>query len=258
MRVGGMNHPAHELAGEIRRMADLGADFIDLTLEPPAAASWSIDVAQVAQVIRDCRLGVVGHTACYLPLGSPFEELRRAAVAELRRCLEVFAKLGAAWMNIHPDYFAPFHDRAFSVRRDLQSLEELLEASRRLGVGVMVENLPGVVNTATQLGELLDPLPELGLHLDIGHTNLMVDRNTTETILEAYGQRLRHVHVHDNKGGTADLHLPLGAGNLETARFVRALKALGYDGTITVEVFTADPRYFTYSCDLLRKLWEQS
>jgi hypothetical protein len=39
----------------------------------------------------------------------------------------------------------------------------------------MLENLPGDFNTAAQMGELLDPLPELGLHLDIGHANLHTD-----------------------------------------------------------------------------------
>ena len=70
-------------------------------------------------------------------------------------------------------------------------------------------------NTAGELGELLDPMPELGLHLDIGHANLMVGSNTTGEILAAYGERLRHVHLHDNRGGHEDLHLPLGAGNVD-------------------------------------------
>lgn len=258
MRIGGMNHPGRDLPDEIRRMAELGLDYIDLTLEPPAAASWQIDVTSVAQALKDSGLGVVGHTACYLPFGSPFEEIRRGAVAELRRCLEVFASLGAAWMNLHPDYYAPFHDRAFSVGRNLKSLLELLDFSHGLGMGLMVENLPGVFNTAAQLGELLEPLPELGLHLDVGHTNLMVERNTTDTILKAYAERLRHVHLHDNRGGAADLHLPLGTGSLETAKHVRMLKAIGYDGTITLEVFAADWHYLAYSRDLLRRLWEES
>ena len=57
----------------------------------------------------------------------------------------------------------------------------------------MIENLPGDYNSAPQLGELLEPLPKLGLHLDIGHANLLVPRNTTGEILNAWGSRLRHV-----------------------------------------------------------------
>src|SRR5262249_23323227 len=155
-------------------------------------------------------LGVVGHTAYYLSIGSAFEEIRRAAVTESRRCLEVFAEVGARWMNVHPDGYAPMHDRAFSIERNLKSLAELLDTARRMGVGIMMQTVPGDFNAPAQLGDLLHPLPELGLHLDIGHANLRVEYNTTEAILKAHGPRLRHVHLHDNKGGTADLHLPLG------------------------------------------------
>jgi sugar phosphate isomerase/epimerase len=258
MRIEAMNHPALDVAHEIRRMADLGLDFIDLTLEPPAAAVWAFDVKQIGRVLRDSGLGIVGHTAYYLPIGSPFEELRRAAVGQLQRCMEVFGQLGAAWMNIHPDYNAPFHERSFSVRRNVDSLAELLEMSPQCGVGVMVENLPGRFNTAAEVAELLEPLPDLGLHLDLGHTNLMVERNTAEPILQMYGGRLRHVHLHDNRGGAADLHLPLGTGNLDAARYLRALKATGYDGTITLEVFSPDWHYLAYSRDILRRLWDEA
>ena len=120
----------------------------------------------------------------------------------------------------------------------------------------MVENLPGDFNTAQDLGELLDPLPELGLHLDIGHANLLVARSTVEELLSAYGARLRHVHLHDNKGGSADLHLPLGTGTVDLSGAVRLLKLLGYDGTITLEVFTPDRHHLAYSRDLLQRAWD--
>ena len=100
-------------------------------------------------------------------------------------------------------------------------------------------------------------MPELGLHLDIGHANLMVEHNTTEQILAAYGTRLRHVHLHDNRGGHADLHLPLGAGNLDIHKEIAALQRCGYDGTITLEVFTPDRHFLGYSRDVLRRVWEE-
>ena len=88
----------------------------------------------------------------------------------------------------------------------------------------MLENLPGDFNTARQMAELLDPLPELGLHLDIGHANLLVVQSSVGELLEAYGSRLRHVHLHDNKGGSADLHLPLGTGTVDLRLAVRLLQ----------------------------------
>jgi len=191
-------------------------------------------------------------------MASAIEELRRASVCELRRCLEVFSRVGARWMNVHPDRHTPMHDRSFYIAQNRRSFDELMPDAHRLGVGMMIENLPGDYNSAAQLGDLLEPEPELGLHLDIGHANLEVRSNTTEEILEAYSSRLRHVHLHDNRGGFADLHLPLGAGNIDLPRVIRCLKRRGYDGTITPEVFTSDRRYLTYSRDVLKRVWDET
>lgn len=258
MLIGTMNHPGKELLDEIETIAEMGLEFVDLTLEPPCAVARSIDVGAVGRALKDNGLQVVGHTAYYLPLCSPFESLRRAAVEELRICLEVFAALGAEWMNLHPDRQAPLHDRKFVIGKNLQTLREVLETAKGLGVGLMIENLPGSFNTVRQLSELLDPIPELGLHLDVGHANLLVDYNTTDELLAAYGHRLRHVHLHDNKGGSADLHLPLGAGTLDTAHYLHSLQSAGYDGTITLEVFTPDRQHLAYSRDVLRRLWHET
>ena len=257
MLIGTMNHPAHDIIEEIRWMAELGFEFIDLTLEPPKAGVWQIDLAATRRALEDHNLQVVGHTAYYLPLCHPFESVRRAAVEELKICLEAFAQLGASWMNLHPDSKAPLHERKFVIDKNLQTLRELLPIAREVGVGLMIENLPGSFNTVVQLAQLLDPVPELGLHLDIGHANLMVEANTTDELLAAYGRRLKHVHMHDNKGGNADLHLPLGSGNIDNIRFIRALQKCKYDATITLEVFTADRHYLTYSRDVLRRIWDQ-
>lgn len=257
MKIGTMNHPERDVIEEIQHHADLGMEFIDLTLEPPAASSWLVDPDRIRKELEKHGMDVVGHTAYYLPMDSAFEEVRQGSVAELARCLRVFGQVGARWMNIHPGRYTPFHPRSFYIQRNIESLKELHEIGEDVGVGLMIENLPGPYNNPDQLGELLEPLPWLGLHLDIGHANLDVPENTTEAILERYGDRLRHVHIHDNKGGHQDLHLPLGAGTMDVARTVRALKKSGYDDLITLEVFTPDTHFLTYSAEVLRKLWAE-
>jgi sugar phosphate isomerase/epimerase len=257
MLVGAMNHPGRDVIGEIAWMVAMELEFIDLTLEPPTAASWRVDPKEIRRALDDFGLEVVGHTAYYLPMASPFEGVRRAVVEELKHCLEVFAVVGAKWMNLHPDRHAPMHERAFVIERNIKTITELLPVARDCGVGLMIENLPGDFNSVLQLSGLLDPIPELGLHLDLGHANLRVARNTTDELLRAYGARLRHVHLHDNKGGDADLHLPLGSGNLDLHHQVQLLRAAGYDGTITLEVFSEDKHYLAYSRDLLRKAWDE-
>lgn len=44
MRTGAMNHPGRPVLDEIALMAETKLEFVDLTLEPPMAATWGIDL----------------------------------------------------------------------------------------------------------------------------------------------------------------------------------------------------------------------
>jgi sugar phosphate isomerase/epimerase len=256
MQIGAMNHPGEPLHREVAWMAELKLDFIDLTLEPPAAATWQINPEEVKRLLADHGLGVIGHTAYYLPIGSSFESLRRAAIDELKRALECFAIIGAKWMNVHPDGHAPFTDEPTIVQRNIASLRELVAFAAPLGIGVMLENVPGRFNSVAQLTPIFEAVPQAGLHLDIGHCNLSVPRSTAGELIERFARRLAHVHLHDNRGGHADLHLALGMGDIDVPAHVRQLRTAGYDAAITLEVFSRDRHYLGYSRDTLRQLWD--
>jgi sugar phosphate isomerase/epimerase len=64
------------------------------------------------------------------------------------------------------------------------------------------------------------------------------------------------VHLHDNRGGHADLHLALGMGDLDVATVIHKLRGSGYDRTITLEVFSRDRHFLAYSRDRLREMWD--
>jgi sugar phosphate isomerase/epimerase len=209
-------------------------------------------------MLADHGLGVVGHTAYYLPIGSSFESLRRAAIDELKRAAEFFAELGTRWMNVHPDGHAPFVDEPTIVQRNVDSLRELVAFAQTMGVGVMLENVPGRFNSVPQLTPIFERVPEAALHLDIGHSNLAVASNTAPELIRHFSDRLAHVHLHDNRGGHADLHLALGMGDLDVMGSVRVLRERGYDKTITLEVFARDRHFLAYSRDRLRAIWEQA
>ena len=86
----------------------------------------------------------------------------------------------------------------------------------------------------------------------------MVVQNTADDILRKFSSRLRHVHLHDNKGGAADLHLPLGSGSINVRHYVQLLRTSGYDGTNTLEVFTEDRHYVEHSRDVLQRFWDEA
>jgi sugar phosphate isomerase/epimerase len=244
-----MNDPALPLEQELDRIAAADFDFVDLTLEPPGA--WPVDGAAVERMVRDRGLGVVGHTAYFLPIASPFHELRERAGEILERALDVFAEVGAACVNVHPDGLIG-HDEGV-VARNVEAIGRLTAEAADRGMTLMVENLGRSAARPDDLRPLFEAVDGLAFHLDVGHANMSRrpgEPNRTAELLQAFGERLAHVHVHDNLG-VDDLHLPLGVGTVDWPWVVRALKDAGYDATVTLEVFGDERSYL----DLSRRLW---
>ncbi|SRR5579883_2198192 len=258
MQIGAMNHPMRDAVGEISSFREMGFDFVDLTLEPARAHPDALDVKAVADALSASGLGAVGHTAWFLPIASSFDRVRQAALDELTACLDVFAQLQIRRVNVHPDQRVSLYERGWVVERNADALRYLVTRAAERDIQLMVENIPGLFNTPETLRGLLDAVPGLAWHLDVGHANLGAPRNATEHLLESVGDRIAHVHLSDNKGGDADLHLPLGAGTIDWRWVVTVLKRFGYDGTITLEVFSPDSDYLAMSRRKLRRLWDEA
>lgn len=244
---------------EIKWAADNGFDFLDLTLEPTQTYARQINPDQIRQLLETYHLGVVGHTAYYLPFASPFPSLREVALKEFLDCLEVFARLGAFWVNIHPDSSFPnLLSREKIVELNLEVLRKGVERAQHLGLQVMLENLWSPFDEVETLRKVFSEIETLMFHLDVGHANLHTPTNKSEELVSNFRDRLVHVHFSDNRGGWEDLHLPLGAGNINWEKIVKILKKAGYDETITLEVFSSDRTYLLVSRDKIRRLWEST
>ncbi len=248
-----MNNPGRDPFKEIKRIADLGFDFVDLTLEPPKARADKLDARRLKIALENRGLSVVGHTAYYLPFASAFDAIHLAAIAEAERCLQLFATVGASVMNLHLDNRVPGHDPTWIRGRNQEAIARLLPTAESLGITLMVENVEG--DDADALAPVLDALPSVGLHLDIGHANIGTRKSHSRSLLERYGSRLKHVHLSDNKGKSDD-HLAIGAGTVDWKGELRALKTLGYDGTFTLETFYGDSELLTYSRNKVSTIWE--
>ena len=257
MLIGAMNHPMFDTIEEIETYARFGFDFIDLTLEPQAAYSSTLNIAAVSKALEETGLGIVGHTAYYLPIASPFVEIREAAIQEIERDFMVFAELGAKKVNVHPYTDVPLHETRWIRETNIAAFQRLLSRAQELGLRFMVENMPPNFNTPRDLSMVFAAAPDLAFHLDVGHANLQTEHNLTVELASVFRDRLIHVHFSDNNGGDLDLHLPLGVGKIDWKWIVHILKRVGYDDTITLEIFAHDREHLLFSRDKLRRLWDE-
>jgi sugar phosphate isomerase/epimerase len=124
------------------------------------------------------------------------------------------------------------------------------------GLTVVFENFKAPFDRVSTFKTLLTAVPGLKLHLDFGHANFGADNH--EVICGELGEYIGHVHFSDNRSRTDD-HMPLGVGSVNWKNAVHALKATGYNSTITLEVFCNDPnmqlKYLHLSRELILELW---
>jgi sugar phosphate isomerase/epimerase len=257
MKLGTINDPRKNLLEEIRWIGENGFDFIDLSIEPPNAYFEQIDVPSLSKTLEKYNLEVVGHTYCLIPIGSPLKSLREASLKELSKCLPIFSELGASKMNVHLDGgFSLLKEEAI-ISYNIEVLERLTEKAKKYGIKIIVEHFRGPFSKVKGLKKVLDALPEVGFHLDVGHANLFGSGNKTQQFLEKFHHRLSHVHFSDNKGGNEDMHLPIGTGNINWKEVIKALKKYGYDGTITLEIFSEYREHLLTSRKIVEELWKK-
>lgn len=252
MKIGFPSNPRLNINDEISWIAQNGFEFIDLFLEEDRAVPDRINASEIRMLIESYRMGIVGHTAWYMPIGSPSSAVRKAAVKEIERYLEVFSATGAKFVTVHAHWqsgslFNPKEAAYFQI----ESLISLVASAKEKGLNVMFEPVTSRRDTIENTAFILDSVPGLYLHLDIGHASLYSRK--PQDFIHQFGSRLRHVHLHDNDLNT-DLHLPLGTGMVDWKGAVTELKRV-YDGTITLEIFSEDRRYALLSKDKLNEFW---
>lgn len=76
-----------------------------------------------------------------------------------------------------------------------------------------------------------------GVILDVAH--LHATKEFLELIIAKMGNLIKHVHFADNDG-TQAYHYPPGRGNINFEKFIKALKKIGYDGYLVVDIAGVD------------------
>lgn len=245
MIVGGRAHSIDE----VERIAAAGFPFVEISILNER--SFAADFSRLKRIQDSCGISYLAHGPEEGAAADP-EALRRDYLPLVRAVLDAARELGVALCTIHF-----WMDRRFIPLEHLPAKQELLRemvayADGR-GIVLCIENLSERVADFTGAFAAID---DLGMTLDLGHGALLSRRNTAYNFTRRCFDRIRHVHIHDNRGGDSprdDLHLPLGDGLIDFAPLLSGLKRRGYDKTITIEV---RPAALPHSSRVLRRIWE--
>jgi sugar phosphate isomerase/epimerase len=128
------------------------------------------------------------------------------------------------------------------LRNFTDAMNELTPLAATRKVRLMLENAPpenrALLESLECFSYVMKSVPALSFHLDVGHAFIENRMRGVRDYLDAFGDRLAHVHMHDNHG-KQDEHLPLGKGKIDVREVIRLLKEVNYAGTITFEVFSS-------------------
>jgi sugar phosphate isomerase/epimerase len=250
LEIGFAPHPRKKLVEEIEWIAKNGFQFVDLSMEPDND-EYSVNVSEIKKRLIDFGLKIIGHTAWYLPIGSPMKALRISAVDILSRQFEIFSSLGCQKVTVHANWPPGLFEADEGIAFQTESLQRLSDRASKLGIIILFESVITPLDNRKNIAKILKLNPDIEFHADIGHLNL--HGRKPEVYISAFKDRLGHVHFHDNNG-ISDLHLPMGVGNVDWDNLIPLIKSV-YDGTITLEIFCEDRDYVLLSKQKLEQKW---
>jgi sugar phosphate isomerase/epimerase len=254
MLYGAMNSPVKPLLEEIASIGEMGFSFVELTMDAPQAHYTVVDAQTdaVLEILGHFDLGLVCHLPTFVSTADLTERIRRASVEEVMFSLEVAAVLQPLKVVLHPSYIRGLGPmvRETAESYALESLEAVVEKAHGLGLCLCLENMfpeaRWLVDPEEFVG-ILAKLPTLNLTLDTGHANIQDGQGTRcLRFIEMFPDRIGHVHASDNFG-REDSHLPIGAGSVNFQAITKALRTVGYNDTVTLEVFSRDRDYLKIS-----------
>lgn len=217
---------------DVESLHELGLQFAEIPItDPEKFSSYKADYKALKE-----KLGIF-----YLSHGpregdpNDIKALKKVYLPKLMYILSIIPKLDMKLLTVHL-WLDPRFVSEDAISYKIGLLERMITRAEDLGITICLENLS---ETSTHLARVFNALPLLQLTLDIGHAQLLSEENTSFGFMTRYPERIKHIHLHDNRGGDSpedDLHLPVGEGIIDFEKIVKELNVIGYNGTISLEL----------------------
>jgi sugar phosphate isomerase/epimerase len=234
---------------DVRALYELGLHFAEIPITNPA------EFSPLVKTYRSLKNAIGLHYICHGPReGDPnnTKTLEEVYFPKIEAILTIMTSLDMPLLTIHLWLDSRFvSERVITFKIAL--LKKITERAGEAGVTVCLENLSEKV---ADMQRAFKEIPELCLTLDLGHAQLLTKENRSFGFIHNLPERIKHVHMHDNRGGHSyrdDIHLPPGEGVVDFKEIIKSLKGIGYVRTITLELTPAEiGRCLPYVRDLVQ------
>jgi sugar phosphate isomerase/epimerase len=263
MLYGAMNFPVRPVLKEIDSIAELKFDYLELTMDPPQAHYKMIqeEKENIIRALARHKMKILCHLPSFLSTADLTPSIREASLDEVLNSLDVAAELGCLKVVLHPSYMLGLSIFVMEKAREyaIESLDAIMKKANELGLIICLENLFPRAHSLVEpddFAEIFGNFPKLKLTLDTGHAHIGdKDGRRALNFIKRFPDRISHIHASDNLG-EEDNHLPVGAGTVNFPEIVKAIKEIGYDDTITLEVFSKDRDYLRISREKLEAMFD--
>lgn len=239
----GVKSITHEPQHWIEEVLQIPPGFLSFTLDCPyPLPEISASVVSKLRTVQQQRgiAYLVHMPAMIIALGDLDNTVRQTSIEQARHAIALAKQISATLITIHPTPCRDSERDSLVQRERLQrdALIEICADAEAQGVVVAIENMPSrnvyapAYCSFDGLFVLLEEIGTLGFTLDVGHAN--VAGVSLRTVVPRLGQRLRHIHIHDNDGST-DQHLPVGCGTVDWHGLIQSLLLSGYAGLLEME-----------------------
>jgi sugar phosphate isomerase/epimerase len=217
---------------DVISLSKLGLQFAEIAIVDPD------DFRRLHDEYRALLRGGDFFYVCHGPSeGDPNDShcLETIYLPKLLRILDMMPELEMQLLTLH-FWMDPRFVSEEAIAHKIHLLNRIIQRTSGSGITVCLENLS---ENVVHLTEVLSAIPQLYLTLDLGHAEILSEENTSFGFMAHCPDRIRHIHMHDNHGGTSpsdDLHLPPGEGKIDFQRIFQKLHAVDYRGTITLEL----------------------
>lgn len=221
-----------ELVDCARLCRELGLQFVELNMNLPQYQTDQICPTQFLEIAEQYGVFYTLHLDENMDVSAFNPYVAEAYLRTVMEAIALAKELHIPVLNMHllrGVYFAMPEEKIFLFNVYLERYLKSMEAFRNrceeaIGgddVKICVENTGGYTDFQVRALDLLLESPVFALTYDIGHDHGIGGRDGP--IILQREERLTHFHFHDVKG--AQLHLPLGAGEIDIKKFFRLAQA---------------------------------